>query len=78
MEEELTSGGVYEEPEELVTLDPEIDDQENAVESVQEYKLLSIDDLELAKYGGIGMLAGGTACLVSLGVGVLLGVLRKA
>ena len=78
MEEELTSGEVYEEPEELVTLDPETGDSENIDESVQEYRLLSVDDLELAKYGGIGMLCGGTACLVSLGVGVLLGILRKA
>lgn len=78
MEEELTSGGVYEEPDELVTLDTEVNSSESTAEDVQEYRLLTIDDLELAKYGGIGMAAGGTACLVSLGVGVLLGILRKA
>ena len=76
--EELTSGEIYIEPEELETLAPEDSLEESNIETISEYRLLTIDDLELAKYGGIGMLAGGTACLVSLGVGVLLGILRKA
>lgn len=76
--EELTSGGIYEEPEELETIQFESNSEGDNQESISEYTLLVADDLPLMEYASIGMIACGSGCLVSIGVGVLLGILRKA
>lgn len=78
MDDELTSGAIYEEPEELETI--QFEDSNSGVdqEITSEYTLLTAEDLPLLEYASIGMISCGTACLVSIGVGVLLGILRKA
>ena len=78
--DELTSGEEYVEPEQLETLDIE-SDQSDIVgdqESVQAYTLLTADDLPFLEYASIGAIACGSGILASIGVGVLLGILKRA
>lgn len=75
--EELTSGEEYIEHDpmetiELVTDDSLVEDEENT------FSLLSVDDLPLGEYAAIGSIACGSAIMVSIGVGVLISILRRS
>lgn len=71
--EELTSGGeayIEHDSEETILL-PE---EEN---SVDEYTLLTAEDVPIAEYGAIGAISCGSAALVSIGVSVVIAILRR-
>lgn len=71
--EELTSGGeVYIEhgPEDTIMLPEE-------EVSGDEYILLTAEDVPIAEYGAIGAIACGSAAFVSIGVSVVIAILRR-
>lgn len=75
--EELTSGEEYIEHDPMETIELVADDT-FAEDEERVFALLSVDDLPLGEYAAIGSVACGSAVIVSIGVGVLISILRRS
>lgn len=75
--EELTSGEEYIEHDPMETIELVADDT-FAEDEERVFALLSVDDLPLGEYAAIGSVACGSAVMVSIGVGVLISILRRS
>lgn len=77
-EEEITSGEEYIEHEEGYTI--LLENEENNEDLLQDEEVLSmltVDDLPIGEYAGIGMIACGAGLLASMGVAVIISILRR-
>lgn len=76
--EEITSGEEYIEHEEGYTIPLETEtDNENLLQDEEVLSMLTVDDLPIGEYAGIGMIACGAGLLASMGVAVVISILRR-
>lgn len=76
-EEEITSGEEYLEHEEGYTIPLEIEENNENLLQDEVLSMLTVDDLPIGEYAGIGMIACGAGLLASMGVAVIISILRR-
>lgn len=76
--EEIISGEEYIEHEEGYTIPLETETNNGDLLQDEEIlSLLTVDDLPIGEYAGIGMIACGAGLLASMGVAVVISILRR-